>query len=310
MLSGPVADRVGRKLVIILCTLFFGLFSLFTVFAHNTGTLLLMRFLTGLGLGGSMPNIIALTAEYMPLRIRKTMISVMFSGVPVGAVVGGLIASDMIPAYGWESMFYLGGIVPLVLGLILCAALPESARFLVTMGKSGSQDKVRRILRRIGVAAGPQTTVVLAEQRLTGMPVRRLFDPGYARNTSLLWVVFFLNILIIYFVSNWLPTVLRNAGLPLSMAVIGVVALQGGGVVGAILLGRWCDAGPVRRVLGISFVLAAVTLGLIGYMHGVAATMLMIFAAGFFVIGAQNSLNALAASVYPTSVRSTGVSWA
>ncbi|MCL6627036.1 MAG: MFS transporter, partial [Alicyclobacillus shizuokensis] len=230
LISGPIADRAGRKMVVTYSSLAFGVFSLLTVLSHNTSELMVFRFLTGLGLGGSMPNIISLTAEYSPERVRKSMISAMFCGLPVGAVVGGLLATSMIPALGWQSLFYLGGIIPMAIALLSACALPESIRFLVT--KHAESPKIARILSRISpsVAVADRVTFYLSEPPQPGIPVKHLFRPGYAVNTVLLWIVFFMNLMIIYFVSNWMPTLLEDAGLPLDKAIIGVVMLQGGGV--------------------------------------------------------------------------------
>ncbi|MCL6637152.1 MAG: MFS transporter, partial [Alicyclobacillus sp.] len=134
LLAGPVADWIGRKKVVVVSVFAFGLFSLLTASAHSTGELLFYRLLTGLGLGGSMPNVIALTAEYSPDRIRRTLITVMWFGVPVGVVAGGLLAAWMIPAFGWTSVFYLGGVVPLLISGIAVLYMPESLRFLVSRG--------------------------------------------------------------------------------------------------------------------------------------------------------------------------------
>jgi AAHS family 4-hydroxybenzoate transporter-like MFS transporter len=310
LMSGPIADRFGRKTVVMCSAFTFGIFSILTVLSGGVGELMVFRFLTGLGLGGSMPNIIALTAEYSPSRTRKAMISAMFCGLPVGAVVGGLLARSMIPALGWKSLFYLGGIIPIVTGIIVAVALPESIRFLVT--KDADSPKVARILRRIAphTSFPASASFYLPEQRFEGMPVKHLFHRGYALNTVLLWIVFFMNLLIIYFVSNWMPTVLKEAGLPLDKAIIGVVMLQGGGVIGGIVIGSIGDRGSIRAVLAGSFILGAVSLAVTGTMHTVPSVMVMVFVSGLLVVGTQFGINALAASIYLTSVRSTGVGWA
>ncbi|WP_067930071.1 MFS transporter [Alicyclobacillus kakegawensis] len=310
LISGPIADRTGRKTVVTYSSLAFGVFSLLTVLSHNTTELMVFRFLTGLGLGGSMPNIISLTAEYSPERVRKAMISAMFCGLPVGAVVGGLLATSMIPAWGWQSLFYLGGIIPMAIALLVACALPESIRFLVT--KHAQSPKIARILSRISpsVSRADQATFVLSEPQQQGMPVKHLFRRGYAVNTVLLWIVFFMNLMIIYFVSNWMPTLLEDAGLPLDKAIIGVVMLQGGGVVGGILIGSLGDRKGLRAVLAVAFLAGAVSLAVTGTMHTLPSVMTMVFISGLLVVGTQFGINALAASIYLTSVRSTGVGWA
>ncbi|QSO54124.1 MFS transporter [Alicyclobacillus curvatus] len=310
LLSGPVADKIGRKWVVVASILLYGLFSVLTTLSAGVGQLVFFRFLTGLGLGGSMPNIIALTAEYAPEKVRKTMISVMFIGLPFGAVVGGILAQSMLPALGWKSLFYMGGVLPLVIGILAMALLPESIRFMVM--KNERSDKVAKILRKIDRSGSVNegSSFYLPEVKLEGVPVKHLVGRRYVANTVFLWIVFFMNLLIIYFVTNWVVTVLHSAGLPLSQAILGIVTLEGGGVVGGLVIGSWGDRGNIKALLGWAFFLGAVSLVFVGRMGTVGGTMTVLFLVGLFVVGAQFGINALAASVYPTSVRSTGIGWA
>jgi AAHS family 4-hydroxybenzoate transporter-like MFS transporter len=310
LLFGPVADRIGRKGVIVFSTAWFGVFSALTALAVTPTELLAYRFLTGLGLGGAMPNIIALTSEYAPKRIRATLVTLMFCGFPLGAVLGGLASARLIGAFGWPSVFVLGGVLPLVLVPILIFALPESIRYLVAKGKGAQQ---RAILARLDphapLSAGE--SLVVSEPRLEGVPVKHLFLAGRLGGTLLLWVIFFCNLLILYFLINWLPSVLRTAGLPLERAIIGTVLLNAGGIVGGLALGWLVDRRGPFGVLLVAFSLAAISVWAIGSVGAaVSGVLLIVFAAGFFVIGTQFCMNALAASFYPTSVRATGVGWA
>jgi AAHS family 4-hydroxybenzoate transporter-like MFS transporter len=308
---GPVADRLGRRRVILVSTAVFGLFSLLTVAAHDFTTLFTCRLLTGIGLGGAMPNIIALTAEYSPTRHRATLVTVMFCGFPLGAVLGGLISVRLLSAYDWTAVFYLGGILPLLLLPVLYAWLPESVRFKATRGDAGLS--IIAILRRIDPTATyePTDRFRSAERPLAGLSIRHLFSEGRGAGTVLLWIVFFSNLLIMYFLINWLPSVLQKAGLPIERAIIGTVLLNAGGIVGGILLGRVIDRLGPFRVLTVAYACAAAVIAAIGYIDDSAAvTMAIITVAGFLVIGTQFCMNALAASFYPTSVRSTGVGWA
>jgi AAHS family 4-hydroxybenzoate transporter-like MFS transporter len=310
LLFGPVADRIGRKGVIVLSTAWFGICSITTAFAATPGDLLAYRFLTGLGLGGAMPNIIALTSEYAPKRLRATLVTLMFCGFPLGAVLGGLASARLIAAFGWPSVFILGGVLPLLLVPVLVLALPESLRYLVAKGRDAEQ---RALLSQLDTQASlePGQRLVLPEQRLEGVPVKHLFLAGRLGGTLLLWVIFFSNLLILYFLINWLPSVLQAAGLPLERAIIGTVVLNAGGIVGGLALGWLVDRRGPFGVLLAAYALAAVSVWAIGSAGAeVAAVMLVVFAAGFFVIGTQFCMNALAASFYPTSVRATGVGWA
>jgi AAHS family 4-hydroxybenzoate transporter-like MFS transporter len=311
LVFGPIADRFGRRLVIIASVLLFGVFALLTVSARSFGMLLLLRFLTGLGLGGAMPNVIAITSEYSPARLRATMITVMFCGFPLGAVLGGLIGSRMIPAFGWQSIFYLGGALPLVLVPILMAVLPESIRYLVSRGAQPA--RVAHVLNRISRSRAfrADQTFVMAETAAPGFPVQHLFKDGRTSTTLLLWLSFFMNLLMLYFLVNWLPSVLRQTGVPVERAIISIALLNLGGIVGGILIARIIDRFGPFSVLTVAFIGAALFTSVIGMAGGsFAPLMVIVFLAGFFVIGAQFGLNAVAASAYPTAIRSTGVGWA
>ncbi len=307
---GPVADRFGRKPVIVICTLFFGLFSLATVLADSAASLTVLRFLASLGFGGVMPNAIALTAEYAPHRRRGTMVTIMFCGFPIGATIAGFAAVPILPVYGWRGVFALAGIMPLVLAPVLAFLLPESIRHLVIHGKKSA------LVRQLLACVSPQlifpsdTDFVVREERAPGMPVVHLFRQGRALPTVLLWTGFFMSLVDIYLLSSWLPTVFHDAGITLSLAVIATAVFQGGGVVASLALGSFVDRFGAYRVLTITYFLGAVSVALLGYSHSIVPIMSCTFFAGAGILGGQTGANALAASFYPTYIRSTGVGWA
>lgn len=309
---GPAADRWGRKPIIIASTLMFGVFALLTPTVHSLNALMLMRFLTGLGLGGAMPNIIALTSEYAPKAKRATLVTLMFCGFPLGAVLGGLISAQLMTKFGWAVVFYLGGILPLVLLPFLLLWLPESIRYLVALG--AGNDRPVAILRRLDPAGsyGDGTHCVLPEKTAKGSPISQLFVDGRVLGTSLLWVVFFCNLLVLYFLINWLPSIMQKAGLPIERAIIATVVLNAGGIIGGLTLARLVDNRRPFEILAIAYAAAAVLIAGIGFAAtaSIPILMLTIFAAGFFVIGSQYCMNALAANYYPTGLRSTGIGWA
>jgi MFS transporter, AAHS family, 4-hydroxybenzoate transporter len=310
LVFGPLADRIGRKKIIIFSTLAFGIGALVTAFVHDVSTLLVIRFLTGLGLGGAMPNAIATTAEFNPQRRRSTMVMIMFCGFSVGAALGGLLAADLIPRFGWRSVFIVGGIAPLIMVPILAWRLPESIRFLALAGHGPG--RVAELLGRISpkTAFAPDAQFIVREARLTGMPVTHLFREGRTSTTLLLWVVFFMSLLDLYFLSNWLPTVLNDLGASVSEAVAIGSMLQVGGVVGTFALGSVIDRFSFRALALVYFV-AVFAIGAIGQLgHSAALVTMAIFVAGFCIVGGQIAANALAASFYPTAVRATGVGWA
>jgi AAHS family 4-hydroxybenzoate transporter-like MFS transporter len=310
LVFGPLADRIGRRKIIIFSTLAFGIGTLVTAFVQDVHALLAIRFLTGLGLGGAMPNAIAMTSEFNPRRRRATMVMIMFCGFSVGAALGGFLAAALIPHFGWRSVFVVGGLAPMLLVPVLALRLPESVRFLALSGRAN--ERVAQLLRLVNpkAAFAPATPFVVHEPALAGIPVLHLFKDGRTLVTLLLWVVFFMSLLDIYFLANWLPTVLNDLGATVSVAALIGSMLQIGGVVGTFALGSIIDRFSFRALTLVYFI-GVFAVGAIGQLgHSVVLVSLAIFVAGFCIVGGQIAANALAAAFYPTSVRSTGVGWA
>jgi AAHS family 4-hydroxybenzoate transporter-like MFS transporter len=310
LVFGPVADRIGRKKIIVLSTAAFGIGTLATVFAQDITSLLIIRFLTGLGLGGALPNAVALTSEFSPHRRRATMVMAMFVGFSVGAALGGLIAAALIPSFGWRSIFLIGGVAPLILVPFLAVRLPESVRFLALTGHADA--RVAELLMRVApsVRFPPAARFGVHEAKLAGLPVVHLFSEGRAWATPVLWIVFFMSLLDLYLLSNWLPTVLNDLGASVSMAAAVGAMFQVGGVVGTFSLGQFIDRFSFRA-LSLTYLFAAFAVAAIGFTgQSIALATLAIFCAGFCIVGGQIASNALAATYYPTMVRSTGVGWA
>ncbi len=311
MVLGPLADRVGRKAIITLSTFAFGLFSLLTILVDSSASLMTYRFFTGLGLGAAMPNIIALTAEYAPKRARAWLVTIMFTGFPLGAVIGGIISAQMVPVFGWKSVFLLGGASPILLAILLVASLPESIRFLVSKGRD--TEKVSVILKKIAanISCPPGQTFSIPEKKLESVSVSHLFSEGRALGTLLLWVPFFMNLLLLFFMYNWLPAVLQQAGFPITKAIIATVLFNVGGIIGGLIQARIADRKGPFGVLGAAYAVGAIFIAIIGMVgSSVPLIMASVFAAGFCVVGAQFGANSLAASFYPTAVRATGIGWA
>ena len=308
---GPVADRWGRKWTIVLSTLVFGLFSFLTAYAASFNELLLFGFLTGIGLGGALPNVVALTAEYSPKRLQAIFVSMLFTGMSLGAMLGGLVASALLPVWGWQSVFYVGGLLPLVMTIILVAKLPESARYLIVHG--ASSERVSAIMARVapGFADIRRVRLVPGAAALKGFSVGHLFTEGRALGTVLLWVPYFMNLLIIYFVISWLPAILRQASMPISAGVTAISLFSLGGIVGSLVQGISMQRLGSSRLLIAEFVAAVLLIGSLSVLpasFGLVAA--VAFVLGIAVQGAQAGLNALVAEFYPTAIRSTGVGWA
>jgi AAHS family 4-hydroxybenzoate transporter-like MFS transporter len=309
LIFGPVSDRFGRKPVLVFTTFAFGVATLVSAWATDVTSLTILRFLTGLGLGGAMPNAITLTSEYCPESRRSSLVTAMFCGFTVGSAFGGFAAAGLIANYGWQSVLILGGVLPILLTPIIWIMLPESVRFLVL--KNAPSEQITAALHKIAPEADLSNATYTGVQKPAGSPVGQLFKPGLVTGTLLLWGGFFMSLLVFYLLTSWLPTLMRDAGLALSQASLVTAMLATGGTIGAIVLGRMMDRIDPHYVLAGSYILAAVFIGLIGYSTG-SAWMLaaVVFGAGFCLPGAQVGINALAASYYPTASRATGVSWA
>jgi len=307
LIFGLAADRIGRKPALLISTVIFGVFAVWTARVTSTNELLVLRFLTGIGLGGAMPNIIALTSEYTPKQSRTTAVSLMFCGFPLGAVLGGLVSAWMIPHLGWPSVFLLGGAAPLVIVPVLALTLPESARFVVVHRRPQAA-----ILATLGAISSQLNTadaiLVVDETEASGLPLKQLFTNHRAAATILLWIAFFTSLLLLYFLVNWLPSLLSRSGVPLERAIIATVLLNAGGIVGAIVLGRLIDRFGPTWVLAGAYATAALATAALGPLSSNTALLLsFVFVAGFGVVGGQICMNAVAAAIYPTNVRSTGV---
>lgn len=307
---GPIADKIGRRRVVMICTAIFGVCTLLTANADNLTQLLIFRFLTGIGLGGAMPNCIALTAEYCPERRRATLVMIMFTGFSFGAAAAGGIAAALIPVHGWRAVWYVGGILPLLILPLQFILLPESIRFLVVTNAAWERIAalVRRIDRSFAVPAG--TRFEIGEARAPGVPVAHLFRNRRAVGTLLLWTMFFMNLLDLFFLQSWIPTITNAAGVPVQTAIFIGVLFQIGGIVASFLVGFPMDRYGAFRILPLMYALGCVFVIVLGR-AGTEVPMLMMltFGAGFCVVGGQNCANALSAIFYPTAMRSTGVGW-
>jgi AAHS family 4-hydroxybenzoate transporter-like MFS transporter len=327
LVSGPLADRIGRKPVLVACALIFGAGSLLTATAQSVESLMVWRAITGLGMGGAMPNAIALTSEYMPRRRRAGAVTMMICGFSLGAAVGGFVAASIIPRFGWPSVFIVGGIFPIAIALASVALLPESIRFLLVRGRAES--RARAYLARI--APGENLAVPLSpgqdEHPSTGLGagsstgpgagatgafiVAELFTNGRALVTTLIWVIYFMNLLNLYFLNSWLPTIISDAGIPVETAIRLTSLFQIGGIIGAVALGRLLDRTFSFTVLAGCYAWAAAFVYAIGHSGpSVPLLALTIACAGVGIIGGQNASHALSSEFYPTHMRSTGVGWA
>jgi len=308
LLFSMLADKIGRRPVIIGATLWFSVMTLATGFAQNLDQLLWLRFISGLGLGCIIPNATALVGEFSPKRSRVTLTMGITVGFTAGAAVGGFVALWLIPLFGWRSVFFVGGAVPLVIAVAMYFSLPESLQFLAV--RRTRLDLLAHWLKKLDatIQVGPSTQYVSNEKARSGVPVKHLFSEGRTTVTLLLWVIYFMNLLILYSLSNWIPTVFTGMGYSQNAALIAGTLLQVGGTLGAYGLAWAIARKGFLPVLVATFALATISVALIGQpglTFNVVA--LIVFVAGWCIVGGQPGLNTLAATYYPTVARSTGV---
>lgn len=308
--AGPLADRFGRKAILVGSVFVLGAACLTSAFSGNLAQLVGWRFMTGLGLGAAMPNAVTLMSEYCPDGRRATLTNTMFCGFPLGAAFGGFLAAWMIPLWGWRSVLVLGGITPLVLMALLLLLLPESVRYMVA--KHQPLERIRRVLSRIAPAAADATAFVLTEKAATApdkSSIGLVLSREYLVGSVMLWVAYFMGLVIFYALINWMPILFRDAGLePRTASLISALFPLGG--VGAIFSGWLMDRFNPNRVVATCFALTALTIYAIGQTAvTVGLLMAVVLLAGTLMNTAQTSLPALAAGFYPTQGRATGVAW-
>jgi len=311
LLAGPLADRLGRKTLLTASVGVFGLACLASAFAGSLSELTTLRFLTGVGLGAAMPNAVTLMSEYCPTQRRAVLTNAMFTGFPLGAAFGGFLAAWMIPQFGWRSVLVLGGVVPLVLVALQVLWLPESARYMVA--KRYAAARIQAVLSRIAGQAVTATQFTLSETRVassekTGLAL--VLSRSYAVGSVMLWLAYFMGLVIFYALVNWMPLLLKDAGIDPKTATL-ISALFPLGGVGAVFFGWLMDRFNGNRLIAVGYALTAVSVFAIGQStgQGLGLLVVVVFVAGTLMNTAQSSLPALAAGFYPTAGRATGVSW-
>jgi AAHS family 4-hydroxybenzoate transporter-like MFS transporter len=309
--AGIVGDRLGRKVALLASMVVFGAMTLAVAFVEDVGSLGLLRFLTGVGLGGAIPNAAALAAEFVPQRRRPIAVTVTIVCVPLGATLAGLIAIPALPAIGWRALFVIGGVMPLIAAVGLIWLLPESPRYLARHRHRWPELVLS--LRRMGhdlpadTAFGDVTAAAPPRPSLA-----TLFGETFRVDTIALWAAFFSCLLAVYLGFSWVPSMLTGAGFSSSVASTGITAFNLGGVAGALVGGLSIARWGSRRSMLVMTGLAVISAGLMSVMPPVAGAavlpiMLMLTATGALINGVQTTMYALAAHVYPAAIRATGV---
>jgi AAHS family 4-hydroxybenzoate transporter-like MFS transporter len=309
----PFADWVGRRKLVLVCTALFGLLTLLCTRATSVGELSMYRFLASLFFGGVVPNLVAVASEYGAQRHRANLVMILFIGYTIGAGGGGYLAAVVVEHYGWHGAFWMGGLTPLVIVAILYFGMPESIRFLVLRGDRNAE--VARQLRLIDPQvdlASSAAGFTIREEKSGSMPVIALFRQGRAVATVALWLSDAMNLFCVTFVAAWAPTFLRlfaGSGIQEAAGIAALFSL--GGIISPLILGALMNRYSANKALAVNYVLGALALVAMGYVAGsVMLSAVGIFFAGWFIIGGQGGINALAAMLYPTEMRATGVGWA
>jgi AAHS family 4-hydroxybenzoate transporter-like MFS transporter len=303
-----LADKIGRRPVLVWATFFFAAMTVATAYAQNIEQLLWLRFISGIGLGCIIPNATALVGEFSPKTKRVTLMMCITVGFTAGAALGGFVAAWLIPLFGWRSVFIFGGAVPLVIAVAMFWGLPESLQFLAV--RKADRAQLVRWLKLLAptLRTDDKTEFLANETSRGGVPILHLFREGRAPVTVLLWIVNFMNILVLYSLSNWLPTLVTGMGYDTRTAVLVGTLLQVGGTIGTFGLAWLIARRGFIPMLMVTFALAVVSISMIGQ-PGISLALLcmIVFIAGWCVIGAQPGVNAFSATFYPTYLRSTGV---
>ncbi|MFR0692058.1 MFS transporter [Enterobacterales bacterium AE_CKDN230030158-1A_HGKHYDSX7] len=309
MALGLFGDRFGRRPTVMGAVALFALATLATAFATSAEQILVLRFLAGLGMGGATPVLLALASEYGPARLRGAIVTGILLGLPAGAMLGGLLAAQVMPLIGWQGIFLAGGVLPLMLLVGLYFALPESLQFLASRPEKTAH--VRRTLARISSRPLAEDVRFSVPEAATRTSVRALFGPGLARNTLAVWLTYLFNWVAWFMFLSWLPTVLKTAGLPVEQAPLGTVTVNAVFILCAIPLSILLPRLNTRNVLLGLFALGVlVSLGLSLSGDNWVLVFLLVGAAGLGIGGQQIALNYLVVSAYPTSLRATATGWA
>jgi AAHS family benzoate transporter-like MFS transporter len=308
LIFGPLADKIGRKSVIMICTFIFSVFTGIIGWVQGPVEFGIFRFIAGLGLGGVMPNAVALMTEYSPKKLKSTLVSVMFSGYSVGGILAAGLSILLITRFGWQSVFFFGAL-PLLTLPVMYVSLPDSPSFLVMKGQ---KEKLRRLLPKIspGFVAEHDDEYVAVIPKQKGIPVIKLFSEGRALSTVLFWISFFMCLLMIYGLNTWLPNLMIKAEYPLGSSLLFLLVLNLGAIFGAVIGGWAADRWSGKKVLIFFYLLAAASLILLGYKPNTFILFILVAIAGGATIGTQIIANAYTSQYYPVQMRSSGIGWA
>jgi AAHS family 4-hydroxybenzoate transporter-like MFS transporter len=311
ILGGALGDRVGRRPALIASVLLFGVATGVTALVHSVTELAICRIVAGFGLGGAMPVAATLLAEFAPARKRSMAVTLGIVCIPLGGVIGGLIATRILPVTGWRALFMIGGAAPLVVAGLLVALLPESPRFLVRRPERHA--KLARLLTKLGHEVDPNGNFIDSHDASRGASasIGRLFGSEWRLDTAALWIAFFSCLLTTYLVFSWAPALLAQVGFNIATSSLGLAIFNLGGVAGALgaasLMPR-LGSRPVMLTMAGGGVAGAAFIAILpAGATGAPLLLLALAIEGGFINAAQTCLYALSAQIYPAALRSTGV---
>ncbi len=310
-LFGWVGDRYGRKTALIASNLLFGIFTIIAAYSSDLTQMFWLRLIAGLGIGGVIPNAVAINAESAPRRLRATLAIIAVGFVPLGGAIPGFVTAVLVPMHGWQIIFIIGGIVPIAIALAGIFGLPESIKYMALNERY--QARMREVVGNLspGTQVAPDARFIIEdEQQVPGLNPKYLFGQGLALITPLLWLLFALNLMGYFYLISWTPTLMTAAKLPPTTVALSGAVLQIGGTVGALSLCWWLQKHRFFAV-SIMFVIAVPIVASIGYagLHSQGLLLVATFFAGYFVLGIQSGINVIGALIYPTSLRANGSGW-
>ncbi len=302
LIVGTLTDLIGRKVTFISCVTVFSIAMGACALAPTPGLFGLFRFIAGLGLGGVIPTATAVTIEYAPAKWRTFTYTLMFSGYSIGGILASSLAIPLIPAFGWQIMFWVGAIPLLLVVPTALFLLPESVGFLLIKNRRAEAEEIARRFNLHLEPTSPTNTDKWSA-------LKTLFTRNYLMATICFWIATFLALFMIFGLNTWVPQIMRSAGYSLGSALSFLLVLNIGTIVGSLVAGAATDRFGSKIVCTVSFLLAALSLGLLSVKWSLPVTYILFAIAGVGTIGTQTLLNAYVSKYYPLSGRATAVGW-
>lgn len=310
IISGPLADKFGRKKVIVTTTLLFALFTILCGFATSTNDLMVYRFITGVGLGAAMPNISTIVSEYMPNKRKAFLTGIAGCGFMLGISCGGILSAFLLESLGWAKVIIIGGVIPVILAVVLMLKLPESAQYLVKKNQTAQAKSILEKIQGQTFTSDVHFKLAATETNSTDeSPVKQVLGK-YLWGSSMLWLCCFMSLLVFYLLTSWMPTILKTAGFSTQQFSLIAAIFPFGGVIGATIMGYYMDKTNPTNVIKYSYFLAFLLFLLTGFVSSnIFLFGISVFLIGALLAGAQSSLLPLSAMFYPSTCRAVGVSW-